>query len=155
MIILSVVWYEQDVTDFCVVIRVVLVTTVWFAMCCMLVIILWFVELCVSYHSLMWKPYLTKSNISLLQQRMPDMSNLHEVQMVDMLPSDMNAELQQVKLSSYAVILIFLHAQTISCFLHPLFRHYFFNVIKCHRCPFYFTQAFSLLSHCSTVITGN
>lgn len=40
---------------------------------------------------------------------MPDMSNLHEVQTVDMLPPEMNSQLQQVKLSSDAVILIFLN----------------------------------------------
>jgi hypothetical protein len=43
---------------------------------------------------------------------MPDMSNLHEVQTVDMLPPEMNSQLQQVKLSSDALILIFLHTHT-------------------------------------------
>jgi hypothetical protein len=40
------------------------------------------------------------------------MSNLHEVQTVDMLPPEMNCQFQQVKLSSDAVILIFLHTHT-------------------------------------------
>jgi len=46
------------------------------------------------------------------------MSNLHEVQTVDMLPPEMNYQLQQVKLSSGAVILIFLHTQTLRFFLN-------------------------------------
>jgi hypothetical protein len=35
---------------------------------------------------------------------MPDMSNLHEVQTVDMLPSDTNSQVWQVKLSSSCVV---------------------------------------------------
>jgi hypothetical protein len=40
----------------------------------------------------------------LLSQRMPDMSNLHEVQTVDMLPPDTDSKSRQVKLSSCFII---------------------------------------------------
>jgi hypothetical protein len=96
------------------------VTILWFDVGSVLVTILWSVELCATYISVMSKKYLTDSSISPLLQRMPDMSNLHEVQTVDMLPPEMNFQFQQVKLSS-DVILIFLQTQTLSFFLHLSF----------------------------------
>jgi hypothetical protein len=69
----------------------------------------------------MSKKYLINSSISPLLQRMPDMSNLHEVQTVDMLPPEMNFQFQQVKLSSDVAILIFLQTQTLIFFLHLSF----------------------------------
>lgn len=96
-------------------------TILWFDMGSMLVTVLWSNELCATYLSVMSKKYLTNSSISPLLQRMPDMSNLHEVQTVDMLPPEMNFQLQQVKLSSDAVILVFLQTQTPSFFLHLSF----------------------------------
>lgn len=103
----------------------VLVTILCFDIVSVAVTILWPIELCVIYDSLKSKKYLTNSSIWPLLQRMPDMSNLHEVQTVDMLPPEMNSQLQQVKLSCDAVILIFLHTQTLSFFLHLSSWHYF------------------------------
>lgn len=95
-----------------------LVTILWLDVGSVIVTILWSIELCVTYDSLKSKKYMTNSSIRPLLQRMPDMSNLHEVQTVDMLPPEMNSQFQQVKLSSDAVILIFLHTQTLSFFLY-------------------------------------
>jgi len=132
----------------------VLLTILWFDMVSV-VTILWPIDLCVTCDSLKPKKYVTNSSIWPLLQRMPDMSNLHEVQTVDMLPPEMNSQLQQVKLSCDAVILIFLHTQTLSFFLHLSSWHYFLYVIKSLKCPFYFTQSFALLSHHSKIIREN
>jgi len=134
--------------------KTVLLTILWFDMVSV-VTILWPVDLCVTYDSLKSKKYPTNSSIWPLLQRMPDMSNLHEVQTVDMLPPEMNSQLQQVKLSCDAVILIFLHTQTLSFLMHLSSWHYFLYVIKNLKCPFYFTQSFSLLSHHSKIIREN
>jgi hypothetical protein len=59
------------------------------------------------------RQYLIDTNLLMLTQRMPDMSNLHEVQTVDMLPPDMNSQFRQVKLCC-GIILPFLTACCIS-----------------------------------------
>jgi hypothetical protein len=141
-IIMVTVWLNMSI---------MLVTILWLDVGSVVVTILWSIELCVTYDSLKSKKYMTNSSICPLLQRMPDMSNLHEVQTVDMLPPEMNFQFQQVKLSSDAFSCTHKHWAFFASLILTLFP----LCNKKSQKSLLFYSVLSLLSHHSKIMRKN